>query len=102
MKRTKIAQVLSLGQPDESHQICGWVRTRRDSKQGFSFIELNDGSSMQGLQVVVDADVPGFEEVHKLITTGASLRLVGKLQESPGKGQRVEMLATEIELLGTA
>ncbi|MAT14858.1 MAG: asparagine--tRNA ligase [Planctomyces sp.] len=102
MKRTRIAHVLAEGQPGETHQVCGWVRTRRDSKQGFSFIELNDGSSMQGLQIVVDADVPGFEEIHKLITTGASLRLVGKLQESPGKGQRVEMVASEIELYGTA
>ncbi|QDU82086.1 Asparagine--tRNA ligase [Polystyrenella longa] len=102
MKRTKIAQVLSAGQPEETHQICGWVRTRRDSKQGFSFIEMNDGSCMHGLQVIVDADVPGFSEIHKLITTGASLRVAGKLQESPGKGQRVEMLATEIELFGTA
>jgi len=102
MDRTKINHLLKNGEPGETHQICGWVRTKRDSKQGFAFIELNDGSCMKGVQTVVDADVPGFEEMRKEIHTGASLRIKGELKESPGKGQRVELQATEIELLGKA
>lgn len=102
MQRTKIDYLLKQSEPGETHQICGWVRTKRESKQGFAFIELNDGSCMKGVQVVIDADVPGFEEARKEITTGASLRITGNLKESPGKGQRVELQATELELLGTA
>ncbi len=81
---------------------AGWVRTRRDSKQGFSFIELNDGSSMTSLQVIVDGSVPGYEENLKLITTGASLRVTGELKESPGANQRVELHAQSFTLLGTS
>lgn len=82
--------------------VSGWVRTRRDSKQGFSFIELNDGSCMSNLQIVVDADVPGYAETIKHVTTGASLRVTGELKESPGSKQRVELHARTLELLGTS
>jgi asparaginyl-tRNA synthetase len=80
--------------------IKGWVRTRRDSKE-FSFIELNDGSCLANIQVIVDASLASYDQI-KNISTGAAISVIGKLVESPGKGQRWEVQATEIELLGAA
>lgn len=82
----------------EAVELAGWVRTRRDSK-GFSFMELNDGSCLKGIQVIVDAGVPGSEELSRM-NTGASVRVVGELVESLGAGQSWEVRATEVELLG--
>ena len=101
MVRTRIAQVLSDSQPGETVNVRGWVRTRRDSKQGFSFVELNDGSCFKGLQIVIDADVAGYDAI-KDVTTGASVCITGEVKDSPGQGQRVELQATELRLLGTA
>ena len=102
MTRARIAHILERGEPGSEVDVRGWVRTRRDSKSGFSFVELNDGSSMTGLQIVIDAQVPGYEEHIKDVTTGASLKVIGELKESPGKGQRVELHAKTFEVLGTA
>lgn len=102
MPLSKIAKLLRDGQPAQEVQVAGWVRTKRESKQSFAFLELNDGSSMTGLQVIVDNAVPGFDESIKAITTGASVRVAGTLQESPGQGQRIELHASELTLLGTA
>ena len=99
--RTRIAKVLSDSQPGEIVKIGGWVRTRRDSKQGFSFIEVNDGSSFSGLQVVIDSQAEGFDQI-KDVTTGASVTVTGEVKESPGQGQRVEMQAQSLTLLGKA
>jgi asparaginyl-tRNA synthetase len=78
----------------------GWVRTRRDAK-GFSFLEVNDGSCLGSLQVVVDAGVPGSEDVPQMLT-GCSVEVRGKLVESPGAGQAWEMQAAEVRLVGKA
>jgi len=102
MSRERIAKLLKSGQPGETVDVRGWVRTRRDSKQGFSFIEVNDGSTMAGLQVVVDSSVPGYQETIKDVTTGASIAVEGELKESPGKEQRIELHARTLRLLGTA
>lgn len=102
MKRAKIGSVLKHGQPEETTEIRGWVRTRRDSKQGFSFVEVNDGSCMANLQVVVQSDVSGYETWIKDVTTGASIVAEGELQASPGKGQRVELHASTLRILGKA
>ena len=102
MTYRRIKQVLKDGQPGETVEVRGWCRTRRDSKQGFSFIELNDGSCMSNLQIVVDGDTPGFSEYIKDVTTGASVRISGELKESPGKGQRVELQAGDLYLYGTS
>jgi asparaginyl-tRNA synthetase len=80
--------------------VHGWLRTRRDSKGGFSFLELNDGSSLKGIQVVADGNLPNYEEEIIHTATGCSLRVVGELKESQGKGQSVEILAKSIEVLG--
>jgi asparaginyl-tRNA synthetase len=102
MTRQRIQTLLKEGQPGQRVEARGWVRTRRDSKQAFSFIELNDGSCMANLQVVVDAKVPGYEETIKQVTTGASIAVAGELKESPGKGQRIELHADTLTLLGPA
>ena len=99
---TRVATIFKDGQAGQVIETAGWVRTRRDSKNGFSFVELNDGSCMSGLQIVVDADVPGYEETIKSVTTGASIRVSGELKDSPGKGQSIEMQCKTLELLGTA
>ena len=76
----------------------GWVRTRRDAK-GFSFLELNDGSCLASLQVVVDSSAPGAEHLPKL-ATGASATVEGTLVPSPASGQKWELRATRVELVG--
>jgi asparaginyl-tRNA synthetase len=96
----RIAALLENGQPGDPVDVAGWVRTRRDSKEGFSFVELNDGSAMTGLQVIVPAALAGSSDTIRHITTGASLRVQGKLQASPGAKQRVEVVAESLELLG--
>ncbi len=80
--------------------VQGWVRTKRDSKGGFSFIEVNDGSSMSGVQVVADNTLANYEDEVKRLVTGCALRVVGELRESPGKGQAVEILAKRIDVIG--
>ena len=79
--------------------VKGWVRTRRGSKQ-VNFIALNDGSTINNVQVVVD--LANFdEELLKQITTGACISVNGELVESVGSGQAAEIQAREIEVLGT-
>lgn len=80
--------------------VQGWVRTKRDSKAGISFIELNDGSCLRSLQVIVDR--PEYKDVLEKITTGSSIYVEGELAASPGKGQSIELPADRIELYGWA
>lgn len=80
--------------------IQGWVRTRRDSKAGFSFIQVNDGSSLNNLQLVADKDLPDYEDQILHLTSGCSIRCHGTLVESKGRGQAFEIQAAEIEVLG--
>ncbi len=80
----------------------GWVRTRRDSKAGFSFIEINDGSSQGNIQVIADADLPNYESEIKALTAGCSLSVEGEVKESGGKGQATEILAKSVTVHGTA
>lgn len=102
MPSIRIVTILRDGQPEASITARGWVRTRRDSKNGFSFIELNDGSCMKNLQVVVESSVPGYEDSIKDVTTGASVAIEGTLKESPGKGQRIELHASSLTIIGVA
>ena len=98
--RTLIKHILASGNPKDSVGVKGWVRTRRDSK-GFSFLEINDGSCLANLQVVVDAGTPGSEMLPQL-NTGASVLVEGKLVASPAAGQKWELRAARIDLIGTA
>ena len=83
-------------------EIClrGWLRTVRNSKK-LSFLNLNDGSTQTGIQVIADANLPGYEEIAKL-TTGSAVEVIGQLVESPGKGQAFEVQAQEIRIYGKA
>jgi len=98
--RTKIKDLLVSEGQQEGVNIKGWVRTKRGSKN-VSFIAMNDGSTLNNIQVV--ADNPNFdEEVMRNITTGAALSIIGDLVESQGSGQKFELVAKEIEVLGVA
>src|SRR4051812_6731553 len=98
--RTLIKHILAADSPRDGLTAKGWVRTRRDAK-GFSFLELNDGSCLANLQVVVDAGTPGSEHLPQL-ATGASAIVEGNLVASPAAGQKWELRATRIELVGVA
>ena len=78
--------------------VCGWVRTRRDAKS-FSFFEINDGSCLANIQAIVDAAVANYAEI-TTIGTGSAVAVTGALVESPGKGQRWEIHAHAVELIG--
>ena len=98
IRRTKIVDLLKREDFGAMVNVKGWVRTRRGSKQ-VSFIALNDGSTINNVQIVVD--VERFDEaLLKDITTGACLSVNGELTESVGSGQKVEIQAREIEVLG--
>jgi asparaginyl-tRNA synthetase len=80
--------------------VQGWVRTRRDSKT-FSFLELNDGSSLRNLQIIAKDTLPNYAEVQRLIT-GASIKVRGELVASQGKGQTWEVVANELTIVGAS
>ena len=99
IRRIKIIDVLKREDYGSEVNVKGWVRTRRGSKS-VHFIALNDGSTINNVQVVADAD-KFDDELIKLITTGACLSVTGELVQSVGSGQAVEIQAREIEVLGT-
>lgn len=102
--RSKIKHVKNLvdGRPSlvgTEATIKGWVRTVRNQKT-FSFIEVNDGSTLSNLQVVADAKLPGYEKLIEKLSTGVSISATGKLEVSPAKANELEMHATKIEIIG--
>lgn len=100
ISRTKIVDVLRSEAFGTKVNVKGWVRTRRGSKL-VNFIALNDGSTINNVQIVVDVELLG-EEFLKPITTGACINVNGILVESQGQGQKAEIQATEIQIYGTA
>jgi asparaginyl-tRNA synthetase len=98
--RSLIKHVLQRETPDDDLHVAGWVRTRRDSK-AFSFIELNDGTCLGNLQIIADVGIPGSDDLPRM-STGASVEVTGRLIPSPAAGQKWEMQATSIRLLGEA
>ena len=80
----------------------GWVRTRRDSKAGFSFLELNDGSSLGNIQVIAGQDLDNYQTEIKRLTAGSSVTVRGEVRQSPGRGQATEVHATSITVHGWA
>lgn len=83
-------------------EVRGWVRTRRDSKGGFSFIEINDGSCFNNLQIIADAELENYESVITHLAVGASIVATGTLKASEGKGQATELAAASVRLIGDA
>ncbi|MBF6598577.1 MAG: asparagine--tRNA ligase [Fermentimonas sp.] len=100
IKRFKISEALQLNNFGEEINVKGWVRTRRGNKN-VGFVALNDGSTIHNIQIVINIEQFG-EEFLKPITTGACINVNGKLVESQGKGQTVEIQATEVEIYGGA
>ncbi len=84
----------------EQVTVEGWVRTRRDSKAGLSFLNVHDGSAFDAIQVVARPDLDNYEAEVQKLTAGCAVRVVGELIESKGKGQSVEVAATSVEVLG--
>ncbi|MCR4411508.1 MAG: asparagine--tRNA ligase [Thermoguttaceae bacterium] len=102
MKRLTVAEARRRENAGQEVKLQGWVRTRRDSKAGFSFLEINDGSSFGNLQVVADGSLPNYESEVKRLGTGCSVTVIGLLKESPAKGQATEVHATSITVHGMA
>lgn len=102
MQRLKVKAALKGGPVGAEVDIRGWVRTRRESKQGFAFLEIHDGSCFANLQVVIDQSLPGYTDLLKQLTTGSSVRVIGELKASPGREQSVEVHAKSVEVYGTA
>ncbi len=98
--RSTVLQALESAGPMVDICICGWMRTRRDSK-GFSFLEVNDGSCLGNIQVIVDEGTQAFQALGGA-QTGAAVGLRGELVESPGQGQKWEVRAREIQVFGEA
>jgi asparaginyl-tRNA synthetase len=98
--RTRVKKALAEGRPGEEHLLKGWVRSVRSGK-GVTFISLNDGSTLAGLQVVAEPELPNFAELAEL-GTGAALAVTGVLQESPAAGQALELRAHRVEIVGGA
>jgi asparaginyl-tRNA synthetase len=95
---TSTKDALRSAAPREEILVQGWVRTRRDAKT-FSFIELNDGSSLKSLQIIAPDSLPNYADVQHL-QTGASISVRGKLVQSQGKGQAWEVVADELTIVG--
>ena len=100
MKRTLVKEALRSASERDSVYVQGWVRTRRDAK-GFSFVEVNDGSCLSNIQIVVDASIPDYAGIDR-ITTGAAIAVRGRMVASQGKGQKWEIAAESVELIGAS
>ncbi len=101
-KREKIKDLLAQKEEREDVIAKGWIRTKRDSKGGFSFLELNDGSTIKNIQIIVDHSLDCYGDIAEKLTTGACLSVEGKLILSPGKGQLVEIQAKNVTVYGIA
>lgn len=102
--RTKIKIIKNpiAGQPSLTGTDCtvkGWVRTVRNQKT-FSFVEINDGSTLSNLQIVIDANYPKYDRLIESLSTGVSISATGTIAESPGKNQQYELQAKTVEIIG--
>src|SRR4051794_1272334 len=99
--QSSIVELLSGRVAPGTSIVCeAWIRTRRDSKAGLSFIHVSDGTSVDLLQVIAPATLPNYQEDVLRLTAGCSIVAEGKLQESQGRGQRLELVAERIDVLG--
>jgi asparaginyl-tRNA synthetase len=101
MTEHRIAEILSGAVATGSRVVLeGWVRTRRDSKAGLSFIHVSDGSCFDPLQVVAPSELPNYQDEVLKVTTGCAVRVEGELVASEGKGQNMEVRAASLEVVG--
>ncbi|MFW5652884.1 MAG: asparagine--tRNA ligase [Planctomycetota bacterium] len=99
LPRTHVVDALN-GSAGSRVKVQGWVRTRRDSKAGLSFINVNDGTCFDNIQIVAPNSLPNYEGTVLSLTTGCSVTAIGELVESKGKGQALEIQAESIDLVG--
>ncbi len=85
---------------DSEVTVRGWVRTRRDSKAGISFLAVYDGSCFDPVQAVINNSLPNYNEDVLRLTTGCSVIVTGKVVASPGQGQQFEIQASKVEVAG--
>lgn len=97
----RIDEVLRQPRMDETVEVCGWVRTRRDAA-GLSFVEINDGSCLANLQVVVEQGLVNYTTEIRKLSTGCSVRVRGEMVPSPARGQAVELRARTVAVMGWA
>jgi asparaginyl-tRNA synthetase len=102
MQRISISAARQPAAIGQEVRLQGWIRTRRDSKGGFSFLELNDGSSQANIQIVADGKLPNYESEVKRLAAGCSVTIEGLVQQSPAKGQSTEVHAQRIVVHGWA
>ncbi|MBA6355718.1 MULTISPECIES: asparagine--tRNA ligase [unclassified Colwellia] len=101
MSVISITDVLAGKYPvSEAVTVHGWIRTRRDSKAGISFLAVHDGSCFDAIQAIAPSDLDNYQSEILKLTTGASVKVTGILVESPGQGQSFEIQATKVEILG--
>lgn len=100
--RTAVVDTLKKETIGKKVRVCGWVRTRRDSKGGFSFIEINDGSTFDSVQVLAEKTLPNYEDEILKLGIGSSVEVIGNVVESPGKEQSTEVKAESVKVLGFA
>lgn len=101
MSKRRIIDLFRHGQPEETATVRGWVRTKRESKK-FAFIEVNDGSALANLQVILEPKLDNYQQILNQLNTGASVEINGVLAASPGKGQRIELQADAVTVYGEA
>ena len=101
-KRERIVDILRKKEIGKETVVYGWVKTRRDSKGGFSFVEVNDGSCVKNLQVIADNSLSNYESEVLKLNTGTSLMVKGTIVASPGRKQDIELHAKEIKVIGWA
>ena len=102
MDRITVSQARHQDAIGRTVRVQGWIRTRRDSKGGFSFLEVNDGSCQGNLQVVADGSLANYESEIKKLATGCSITIDGEVRKSPAKGQATELHASSVTVHGWA
>jgi len=100
MNQTLISDVLKDANVGSDVLVKGWVRSRRDSKAGLSFVAVYDGSCFDALQIVVENSLSNYNDEVLHLSAGCAIEVTGKLVESEGKGQSVEVLASAVNVLG--
>jgi asparaginyl-tRNA synthetase len=101
-KRDIIADLVASPDLGSDVTVMGWIKTKRDSKGGFSFLEVNDGSTIKNIQVIADNRLPNYHQDIVRLTAGCSVMVTGTLVASPAKGQQVEIQSKEVQVTGWA
>src|SRR3569623_1348200 len=102
MDKISVAEARKAASVGREVRLQGWIRTRRDSKGGFSFLEINDGSCFGNVQVIADGSLANYESEIKKLGAGASVTVEGAVKASPAKGQETEVQATRVVVHGMA